>query len=168
MKNLMRWTLAGALGMFLIAPFAGCGDTGTEVVKDAEKAAAGAGEAIQEGAAEAGEAIKEGAAQAGDAMSKLGEQAVAFLTPLKEQFSGLEDMVSDPAKLKESVSNMITSIEDKMGSIELPESVTKTLDAAKEKLVELRDYLNEEADEAGITEKVKAVMDSIKGGLGLN
>ncbi|MCO8120120.1 hypothetical protein NHH03_00100 [Stieleria sp. TO1_6] len=143
---------------------AGCGEKATESV---DSAVHDAGEAASAAAASTTEAAKEAAANAGDALNKLGEDAKAFMSPLKDEFAALKGMVDEPEKLKQSADDLIQKIETNLSKLKLPESVTNTLNAAKEKLIELRDYISDEAEKAQIEEKVQAVTDTVKDGLGM-
>lgn len=142
--------------------FGGCStEEATEELKKAGAAAEGAASEVAE---DVGAVVEEGEKMAGE----LGEKAQAFLTPLKDKVGNLEELKKSPEKLKTAVGEMIESIEQKAEGIELPETVSKTLATVKEKLVELRDYLEGEYEQAKIDERVQDIVDSVKSGLGLS
>ena len=93
---------------------------------------------------------------------------MAFLGPLKEKFGDLDSLKDSPEKLKSAVTDLIQTIEDKAGSIELPQAMQDGLETIKEKLVALRDYLDGEVQQSGIDERVTSIMDSVKSGLGMS
>ena len=135
----------------------GCEQGGVEkAVGDAGKAASEAGKAASAAAGEAAEAGK-------GMLEGLSEQATGFLNPLKDKFTGLADLKDKPEQLKEAVNGLISSMEGKLDGLGLPDAVKTALEGVLEKLVGLKDYLAGEAEEAGITDKVNGIMESVKG-----
>ncbi len=115
-----------------------------------------------EAAKKMGDAAKSAAESSGEALSKLGEKAMGLLNPLKEEFGKLEGLVSEPTKLKEAAGDLVKKLDQDMSGFKLPQVVTDALNAAKEKLIALRDYITDEADPAELEAKVKGVMESVK------
>ena len=158
--GLGRWIL----GVCVVSMFIGSGCSKKEAAESVKKAEESAQKAAESVAAGTGEAVKKGAEMA----SELSEAAMAYLSPLKEKFGSLDALKESPKELKKAVTELIQAIEDKTEDIELPEVVSKTLAAAKEKLVALKDYLEGEVEQAKIDEHIKGIMDSIKSGLGMS
>ncbi len=151
-----------ALFAVMAISISGCSkEDATQAVQQAEESAENAAESIGESVDSAVEGGKEMA-------SELGEKAQAFMTPLKEKFGDLESLKDKPEELKTAVSDLIQSIEEKAEGIELPEAMTSALATVKEKLVELKDYLEGEADPAKIEEHLKDIGESVKSGLGMS
>lgn len=100
-------------------------------------------------------------------MSGLGETAMSSLAPMKEKFGGLEALDNKPAEFLAAVVALIQSIEGKTDGITLPEGAATALETVKEKLVALREYLEGEFDQAKVDAQLKALMDSVKFGLGV-
>ncbi|TWU31957.1 hypothetical protein [Novipirellula artificiosorum] len=100
--------------------------------------------------------------------SGLGDKAMAFLSPLKDKLGNLESLKEKPEELKKAVAELIQSIENKAEGIELPESVSNALATTKQKLVELKEYLEGEVDQAKIDERIQEIKDSLKSGLSLS
>ena len=145
-----------------VTSFSGC--SREEAAKELKKAEATAEGAAKEVAEDVGAAVEEGEKMA----SELGEKAQAYLAPLKDEFSNLEELKDTPEQLKTAVVEMIESLEQKAEDVELPETVSATLAKVKEKLIVLRDYLEGEYEQAKIDEHVQEVMESVKSGLGLS
>ena len=145
-----------------VTSFSGC--SREEAAKELKKAEAAAEGAAKEVAEDVGAAVEEGEKMA----SELGEKAQAYLAPLKDKFSNLEELKDTPEQLKTAVVEMIESLEQKAEDVELPETVSATLAKVKEKLIALRDYLEGEYEQAKIDEHVQEVMESVKSGLGLS
>ncbi len=169
-KQLQFFSLL-AIGGLTMTLMIGCGDKGTDSIKGAvgkaEKAAGDAAGEADKAAKKMGEAAKTAVESSGEAISKLGEKAMGFLDPLKEEFGKLEGLVSEPTKLKQAASDLIAKLDQDMGGFNLPKPIADALNAAKEKLVALRDYITDEADPAQLEEKVKGVMESVKSALGM-
>ena len=145
------------LAMLLALTLGGCSE---EAKKDAAKLKSDAaldakemGDYAKKMAGETGDKLKAGA-------ESLGEAAMGFLGPIKEKIGGLDSLKDKPAELKKAVENLIAMIESKAEAIQLPEGVQKTVDALKEKLVALRDYLGGETKPEEIDAKVKDVKDA--------
>jgi uncharacterized coiled-coil DUF342 family protein len=124
---------------------------------------------------EAGKMVDQGKEMAGDMAKKgneiaaqLSEKAQSYLNPLKAKFGELDGLKESPEKLKTAVSELIKSIEDKTSDIALPESISDSLTAVKEKLVALAEYLEGEYEQSQINEKLSEIRESIKSGLGLS
>jgi uncharacterized coiled-coil DUF342 family protein len=115
-------------------------------------------------AKDAGDVVEKGKEMAGD----LSEKANAFINPLKEKLGQLEDLKDKPDELKKAVADLIQSIEDKAENIELPEALTGTLATVKEKLQELKEYLEGEVEQAKVEEHIQEIMKSVKSGLGMS
>ena len=147
----------------------GCDKEKTDTaLSDAGAQIEDAGDAIAENVDKAVEKGEEAAKDAGDKAKELGEKAMAYITPLKEKFGDLESLKEKPEELKTAVSELITSLEEKTENLELPEAVSNSLAAAKEKLIALRDYLGGEIDQAKIDEHLKEIGDAMKGALGMS
>ena len=135
-----------------------------EVTQTLKKAETSAEEAAATTAKEVGKMVKEGESAA----SELGEKAIAYLSPLKEQFSKLDSLKESPEELKTAVTDLIQSIEEKAEDVHLPEAISNTLATVKEKLMALKEYLEGEVDQAKIGEHIQGIMDSVTSGLGLS
>jgi DNA repair exonuclease SbcCD ATPase subunit len=137
----------------------------------AETAAGEFNEAVQAGeqaAKELGDEAKQLGEQAAGKARELGEQAMSYLGPLKEQFGSLEDLKDKPQELKQAVTKLIQSLEEKAADMKLPESVSTALANAKEKLVQLKDYLEGEAEPAKIEEHIQEITSAVKGAFGMS
>lgn len=138
-------------------------DAMKEVGSSAENVAGEAGGMMEKGKEMAGKAAADGEKMA----SELGAKAMAMLAPLKEKLGSLDSLKETPEKLKVAVTELIASIEEKAGSIELPEAMSNALETVKEKLVALKDYLGGEYEQSGINTKVDDILGSVKSGLGM-
>lgn len=185
MKNtngIWRWLMCLAC----VTPwmFAGCGgsESMSEAVQEAEEAAEQAAETVgedlekgmekaKEGAAKVAEEAKEGAAKAAEEVkevaTELGEKAMAYLGPLKEKFGNLDSLKEKPEELKKAVSGLIEDLDKRAKDLQLPEKIGEALNAAREKLVALRDYLEGEVEQAKIDEHVKEIWETVKAHLGM-
>ncbi|MCO6042855.1 hypothetical protein NG895_02940 [Aeoliella sp. ICT_H6.2] len=152
------------LAIFAVSQVAICGCSREEASSDLKKAEAAAEGAAREVTEDVGAAVEEGEKMA----SELGEKAKAYLAPLKEKFSNLEELKKSPEQLKTAVAGLIESIEQKAEGVKLPETVSTTLAKVKEKLIALRDYLEGEYEQAKIDEHVHEIMESVESGLGLS
>lgn len=150
-QNAKRWQWV--LAALLTVVFGGCSEETKQEAEKLKSSAAEGAKALGEKAGEAGEKIKSGA-------EALGEQAMAFLGPIKEKIGGLDNLKDKPAELKKSVENLITTIESKAESANLPEKAQMAIAKIKEKLVALRDYLGGETKSEEIDAKVKDVKDA--------
>ena len=145
-----------------VSSFSGCSkDEAATELKEAEAAVESSAKEVAE---DIGSLVDEGEEMA----SELGEKAQAYLAPLKDKFSNLEELKDTPEQLKTAVAEMIESLEQKAEDVELPETVSATLAKVKEKLIALRDYLEGEYEQAKIDEHVQEIMESVKSGLGLS
>ena len=149
-------------------------DAGVAMEEAGNDVAEKTGEMAEEGKKMAGDATEGAKKMAGDATEgakkmagQLSEKAYAFLTPLKEKVANLESLKDSPEKLKEAVSKLITSIEEKTESLQLPEKIDNGLATVKEKLVSLRDYLEGEYEQSKINEYVKDIGDTVQSELGM-
>lgn len=159
-KNVWNGCMA-VIACCLMLVLGGCNQQqATDSLKKAEESAEAAGKALSK---EAGDLAKKGEALA----DQLGAEATAFLNPLKEQFAGLEKLKGSPSELSAAVSKAIESIEQKAENLKLPEPIEKGIGVIKEKLVALRDYLAGEVEPAKVEEHLKAILDSVKSGLGV-
>ena len=129
-------------------------------------------EQVGDSAAETMDAVKDETAEAADkamdAASELSEKATAYLNPLKEKFGNLESLKDKPEELKEAVTSLIASIEERAEGMELPEKMSEVLATAKEKLMTLKQYLEGEVDQAKIDEQIQELMTSIKSQFGMS
>jgi hypothetical protein len=146
-------------------------ENATEVAENVSEEVGEAAEKMSETASEVAEKVSEKAGEAaekaGELAAKVGEKAKAYLTPLQEKFDNLKDMKDKPAELKEAVSGLITSIEERAEDLELPQKISDALTAAKEKLIELRDYLEGEVEEAQIEERIQGIVSTVGEQLGM-
>lgn len=149
-------------------------DAGVAMEEAGNDVAEKTGEMAEEGKKMAGDATENAKKMAGEATEgakkmagQLSEKAYAFLTPLKEKVANLESLKDSPEKLKEAVSKLITSIEEKTESLQLPEKIDNGLATVKEKLVSLRDYLEGEYEQSKINEYVKDIGDTVQSELGM-
>ena len=146
-------------------------ETVSDKVTDVVDASGDAAKELGEKAKELGEKTTEKAKELGEKTTEkakeLGEKAMGYLAPLKEKFGSLEALKDKPEELKAAVSELIQSIEAKTEEIELPEAVSNALTAGKEKLVELKTYLEGEVDQAKIEEHLQGVMSAVKGKFGM-
>ncbi|MEM1068328.1 MAG: hypothetical protein AAGI63_05500 [Planctomycetota bacterium] len=139
----------------------GCNkEEASSIVAQVEDSAAETAEAIQ---AETGEAVE----RTREAASEFGEKVTSYLNPLKEKFGNLESLKDKPEELKEAVTGLIASIDERAEDIELPEELGKILTAAKEKLLTLKSYLEGEVDQAKVDEQIQEIMSSIKSQFGM-
>jgi uncharacterized coiled-coil DUF342 family protein len=132
--------------------------------EQAEESVKQAEEAADTIAKDAEEVVEKGKEMA----DELGEKAIAFINPLREKFGQLEGLKDKPDELKEAVTDLIQSIEDKAEGIQLPEALSGALATVKEKLQELKQYLEGEVDQAKVEEHIQEIMDSAKSGLGMS
>ncbi|KAA5547291.1 hypothetical protein FYK55_02530 [Roseiconus nitratireducens] len=180
--RLMRTTLGiAALSMISLS---GCNrDEAVDAMRSAEETAKstadavaqGAGETLKEGEAMASQAAEEGKKQADQAVEKgkqmasdLSDKAMAFLNPLKEKLSNLDELKDSPEKLKTAVDDLIETIESKAEGITLPESMSNAVATIKEKLVALKEYLEGEVEQAKIDEKIAEITDTVKNKLSMS
>ena len=161
MKKKLEWFVVVML-VALISSSSGCSkEEATESLKKAEQAAEQTAETIAD---DTEKVIKEGEELA----EELGEKALAYLAPLKKKFGNLDGLKDKPAELKEAVADLIKSIEEKAEGVELPETFSNALAAAKDKLVALKEYLEGEVEQAKVEEHIQDVMESVKSGLGMS
>ncbi|TWT68903.1 hypothetical protein [Crateriforma conspicua] len=138
----------------LMAAMTGCdSQEASKALESAEQNVAEAGEKISEGTAEMVEKGKEAAAN-------LSDEAMAMMTPLKEKFGDLDQLKDKPEELKARVSELIEWMETKAESIELPESVSTALASTKEKLVQLKEYLQGEYEDAEVDKYIQEIKES--------
>lgn len=137
-----------------------------EAVEKGEQVAKDVGQKAKELGEQAMEEANQLSEQAADTAQELGEQAMAFLTPLKEKFGNLESMKDKPDELKQAVIALIQSIEEKAAEIDLPDGISKALTTVKAKLVELRDYLEGEVEQAKLDERLNEIKNSVKESFG--
>ena len=159
-KLLVR--LAAVCCVALMVLSSGCSKE--DATKAIEKAEGTAGETAQAIADDAGEMVEKGKEMASD----LGENVVAYLSPLKEKLGSLDGLKDSPEKLKETVTELIDSMDKKVEGLKLPESISGALSTIKEKLVALKDYLAGEVEQSKIDEQVKGIMDTVKSKLGMS
>ncbi len=138
----------------LMAAMTGCdSQEATKALESAEQNVAQAGEKISEGTAEM---VEKGR----DAAANLSDEAMAMMTPLKEKFGDLDQLKDKPEELKARVSELIEWMETKAESIELPESVSTALASTKDKLVQLKAYLQGEYEDAQVEKYIQEIKES--------
>jgi uncharacterized coiled-coil DUF342 family protein len=160
-----RWAML--VGTVMLIACIGCNQK--EADETLEKAQDTAGETADTVAKEGEEAIAKGKelVEKGKEMaSELGTKTAAFFATMKDQLGDLESFKDTPDKLKTAVSDLIQTIDEKSEELNLPEAINKTLATVKEKLVALKEYLEGEAEQAQIDEKVQEIMNSVKSMLG--
>lgn len=168
MKNSNRfsWFIAATIPLAFLS-LSGCTkEQASETLKQAEASAEEAAEGIADEVDAAAEKGGEMAEAAAEKASELGEQAMSYMAGLKEKFGDLETLKETPEKLKVAVMELIQTIEEKAEGIKLPEAMSSGLASVKAKLIELKDYLEGEVEQAKIDEHLKEISDSIKSGLG--
>ena len=154
--------LAFATLFAAVTSFSGCSkDEAATQLKEAEAA-------VEETAKDVGEDVRSAVEEGERMASELSEKAQAYLAPLKDKFSNLEEVKDTPEQLKAAVAEMIESLEQKAEEVELPETVSATLAKVKEKLIALRDYMEDEYEQAKIDEHVQEIMESVKSSLGFS
>lgn len=158
--NVVKWVRRTSLiwAVLMLVSSIGCSkQEAEESVKKAEEAAGTI-------ATDAEDVVGKGK----EIANELGEKASDFINPLKEKFGELEGLKDKPDELKKAVADLIQSIEDKADNIPLPEALNGALATVKEKLEELKQYLEGEVEQAKVEEHIQEIMDSAKSGLGMS
>ena len=173
------------LGAFLLTMTVGCTpeqteeleDKAAEAESDIAKGAADLGDAISDKAGELGDQAQDAASKAGeqigdqaeklkdnaaDMAKNLSEKAQAWMGPLKTSMQDLSKYKDKPEELKTKVDELLASLKEGMGNLELPDAMKGGLETLQTKLQQLKDYLAKEAKPEEIEKQLQGIADSAK------
>lgn len=167
-KKLVINRAIGIVCVLLLASLVGCSDKAKDAVENAENAVGDVAQDAADMAETAGDNIADAGKKAEEAVSEFGAESVAYFSSMKERFGNLDGLKDKPEELKKWVDDTLKAIEEKAENVQLPDAASNALDAVKEKLVALKEYLAGEVDQAKIDEHIKGIIESTKKGLGLS